>query len=320
MPLRPGPAKTAADEVRARSASRRRAATESSIASLEAKMDGLLADRAADREKLEEAHDEIAHLRLAVGELRRDVVANANAFERVTRELKTHAVEPISAMRAELMTATSDATSLRAQISALTTQLTAVQQVQAEHGVQLKDVNVLRTTQGFVQSAAERAEQASAEQARAVGEVRSELAGLQQRHASLASSSTAEHNAHRQAHTALRSSAETTTLQLESFTGEISALKSAEATAGETCEKLKKAAKRHELLLHRVSEVQEQRASELRTLIKTLADQLRPLHETSRRHAAQIEEVSSGINVLAELLRFTNRNRTQTLADALGSV
>ena len=67
-------------------------------------------------------------------------------------------------------------------------------------------------------------------------------------------------------------------------------------------------------------QVHEQRASELRALIKTLADQLRPLHETSRRHAAQIEEVSSGINVLAELLRFTNRNRTQTLADALGTV
>ena len=60
--------------------------------------------------------------------------------------------------------------------------------------------------------------------------------------------------------------------------------------------------------------------TQLRTLIKTLADQLRPLHDTSRRHAAQIEEVSSGINVLAELLRFTNRSRTQTLADALGSV
>ena len=66
-------------------------------------------------------------------------------------------------------------------------------------------------------------------------------------------------------------------------------------------------------------QVHEQRASELRALIKTLAEQLRPLHETSRRHAAQIEEVSSGINVLAELLKFTNRNRTQTLADALGS-
>ena len=70
----------------------------------------------------------------------------------------------------------------------------------------------------------------------------------------------------------------------------------------------------------RVSEVHEQRASELRALIKTLADQMRPLHETSRRHAAQLEEVSSGINVLAELLRFSNRNRTQTLADALGAV
>ena len=69
-----------------------------------------------------------------------------------------------------------------------------------------------------------------------------------------------------------------------------------------------------------MSELHEQRAAELRALIKTLADQLRPLHETSRRHAAQIEEVSSGINVLAELLRFNNRNRTQNLADALGSV
>ena len=100
----------------------------------------------------------------------------------------------------------------------------------------------------------------------------------------------------------------------------MSSLKAAEGATSEMAEKLKKAAKRHELLLARVSEVQEQRASELRALIKTLADQLRPLHETSRRHAAQIEEVSSGINVLAELLRFTNRNRTQTLADALGSV
>ena len=36
-------------------------------------------------------------------------------------------------------------------------------------------------------------------------------------------------------------------------------------------------------------------------LIKTVADQLRPLHETSRRHASQIEEISAGINVLAEL-------------------
>lgn len=282
-------------------------------------MDALLADRAADRDKVDEAHDEISHMRMAIGELKRDGIANREAFERLTRELKTHAIDPIAAMRAELQAATSDATSLRAQVSQLTSQLATLQQAQAEHGVQLKDVAVLRAQQGFVQSAADRAEQASAEQARILGEVRSEVAGLQQRHASLASSSSAEHNAHRQAHSGLRSSAETATLQLESLTGEISGLKAAEATTSDTCEKLKKAAKRHELLLHRVSEVQEQRASELRTLIKTLADQLRPLHETSRRHAAQIEEVSSGINVLAELLRFTNRNRTQTLADALGA-
>ena len=70
----------------------------------------------------------------------------------------------------------------------------------------------------------------------------------------------------------------------------------------------------------RPCQVHETRAGELRALIKALSEQIKPLHDTSRRHAAQIEEVSSGINVLAELLRFTNRNRTQTLADALGSV
>lgn len=101
---------------------------------------------------------------------------------------------------------------------------------------------------------------------------------------------------------------------------QVASVRASEAAASETCEKLKKAAKRHELLLHRVTEVHETRAGELRALIKSLSEQIRPLHDTSRRHSAQIEEVSSGINVLAELLRFTNRNRTQSLADALSSV
>ena len=274
----------------------------------------------ADRDKAEDSNDEIAQLRLAVSELRRDMVGVRESVDRVGRDLKAHAVDPINTLRAELQAAQGDAASLRAQVSVLSTQLATVQQAQQEHALHLKDVAVLRAQQGFVQAAADRADLATAEQTRALGEVRAELAGLQQRHASLASSAVAEHNAHRQAQSALRSSSETCAMQIESLGGEVGGLKASEASTSETAEKLKKAAKRHELLLHRVSEVHEQRAGELRALIKALAEQIRPLHETSRRHAAQIEEVSSGINVLAELLRFTNRSRTQTLADALGTV
>ena len=291
--LLPGPAKTVADEARTRAASRRRAAIEADVASLDAQVGALMSDRSIDREKLEESHTEMRSLRMELSEIRRDMSSVRDAVDRLGRELKAQAVDPIFSLRTELAAVTGENATLRAQVSTLSTQMAALQQTQTEQAVQLQDVAVLRAQQGFVQAAADRADAASAEQARVLSELRAELAGLQQRHAALASSAVTEHNAHRQAQGALRSTAETVALQLESLGGEVGNVKSAGAASTEACEKLKKAAKRHELLLHRVSEVHEQRASELRALIKTLADQLRPLHETSRRHAAQIEEVSS---------------------------
>ena len=77
---------------------------------------------------------------------------------------------------------------------------------------------------------------------------------------------------------------------------------------GVSVEKLKKAAKRHELLLHKLSELHEARSA-LRGLVKATVDQLRPLQEKSSRHGAQIEEVSAGMNVLAEVLHFSNGSR-----------
>ena len=56
--------------------------------------------------------------------------------------------------------------------------------------------------------------------------------------------------------------------------------------------------------------MQEARAGEARALIKSLAEQLVPLQGASRQHGAQIEELSSGISVLADLVRFNNRSRT----------
>ena len=290
------------------------------MASLEARVAYLETELDAGRANVEETQEENAALRLQVGEMRRDMVSMRETLERLTKELKSNAMQPIHELRQELQTAANETHGLKAQVAVLQSQLVAAQAAQHEHATQLKDVAVLRAQQGFVQAAADRVDLATTEQTRLLGEVRSELAGLQQRHAALASSAVAEHGSHRSAQSQLRSSAETLALQLESVQAEMGGLRANDAVNGETCEKLKKAAKRHELLLHRLTEVQEARAGELRQLIKTLADQIKPLHDTSRRHASQIEEVSSGINVMAELLRFTNRNRTQTLADALGSV
>jgi hypothetical protein len=47
---------------------------------------------------------------------------------------------------------------------------------------------------------------------------------------------------------------------------------------------------------------------------------MRPLHDTARRHAAQIEELSSGINVLVELLKYTHNSRTRILNDTLSAL
>ena len=81
-----------------------------------------------------------------------------------------------------------------------------------------------------------------------LGELRAELSGLQQRHASLASSSTAEHAAHRQATATLHSSVDAMAMQTEAMQRAVGGLQANEAAASATSEKLKKAAKRHVFL------------------------------------------------------------------------
>ena len=98
------------------------------VDTLEAKVDSLQGDRLADRDKAEDSNDEIAQLRLAVSELRRDMVGVRESVDRVGRDLKAHAVDPINTLRAELQAAQGDAASLRAQVSVLSTQLATVQQ------------------------------------------------------------------------------------------------------------------------------------------------------------------------------------------------
>ena len=293
------------------------AATAASIATLEAQVAMLLADREDNRAALADAQEEAASLRQTVSALKSELHAVRENVDRVSSDLRTESAQPLAALRNELNALTHESTTMRAQLAMHERALSEARTAQHEHAQQLQDVAILRATQGYIQASSDRTDVAAADLTRQMTEMRAELAALQQRHASLTSGTNAEHNAHRQAFVSVRSASDSMAMQIETLQGAVGGLQANEATASATSEKLKKAARRHELLVQGLKEVHEQRATELRGLVKTVADQLRPLHETSRRHAAQIEEISAGINVLAELLKFTNRNRTQTFADAL---
>jgi hypothetical protein len=246
---------TIAEQARAKAASKRKAAETASLASIEARVNQLEVDKETHTQAITEVQEENAALHMVVSELRRELSAQRDTSERLAKELKETAQQPLQETRQELSAAVSEVNSLKAQVAVLTSQLSTCLQTQQDHTSQLRDVPVLRAQQGFVQAAADRADLATAEQTRLIGELRAELAGLQQRHAALASSNVAEHGAHRQVQSALRSSAETVALQLESSQTEMGSLRANDAASTETCEKLKKAAKRHELLLHRLTEV-----------------------------------------------------------------
>ena len=287
------------------------------VAALEAQGATLLSAFQQTKDALADSQEEVASLKQVVGDLRSEVQSLRESADRVSSEVKNEAVVPIAQLRNELQATANESISLKAQVTMLDRGLSDAQSVVQDHTQQLRDVAILRAQQQYVQAAADRADIAAADLMRQLTEQRAELAALQQRHASAAGGSAAEHAAHRQAQAVLRSAHDASSLQLEALQAAVGALQASEATTSATSEKLKKSARRHEMLVAKLGETHEARAGELRGLVKTVADQLRPLHETSRRHAAQIEEISSGINVLAELLKFTNRGRTQSLADAL---
>ena len=302
---------------RDRSRSARRADAEASMASLEARVAYLETELDAGRANVEETQEENAALRLQVGEMRRDMVSMRETLERLTKELKSNAMQPIHELRQELQTAANETHGLKAQVAVLQSQLVAAQAAQHEHATQLKDVAVLRAQQGFVQAAADRVDLATTEQTRLLGEVRSELAGLQQRHAALASSAVAEHGSHRSAQSQLRSSAETLALQLESVQAEMGGLR---PTTPSTARRARSSRRppSHEPLLHRLTEVQEARAGELRQPIKTLADQIKP--PTTHRAATRARSRRPRHQRDGRAPPLHQQESNADAADALGSV
>mmetsp|Transcript_24376 Transcript_24376/g.40330 ORF Transcript_24376/g.40330 Transcript_24376/m.40330 type:complete len:316 (+) Transcript_24376:18-965(+) len=280
----------------------------------------LMKDNTFTRSMLSEARTTMDGLRNAVGALKTELKFVSSHVEQMVDELKHNTTQRLAGLQGEIQTAVHEIAGLKSQVAIIENGMETVQTTQAEHAKHLKDVAVVKTQHQFVQSNAARTEQAVIEHTKLINEMRAELAGLSQRHAALSSGCSAERAAQTQQTAGLRSSFETHSMQLEQAQAQVAALHASEDNAQRTAEKLKKAVKRQELLLQRISEVHETRSSELRGLVKAVAEQLRPLQDASHRHDSQIEECCSGINVLSELLRFSNRGRATTGSSAYADV
>lgn len=293
---------------------------EAKIAALEAQVALLLAERDASKAALADAQEDCASLRLMYSAQKAEVFGVREALDRVTKELKNDALLPLARLREETQQLRHEGFELKSQMGVFERELNAVTAAKQEQVQHRQDLAVLKSQLGFLMAAADRADIASSEQVRSFGEMRSDLAGLQQRHASLAGGSASEHQSHRQTQAALRSSIESNAMALEALQGAVGGLQASEGTVSAATEKLKKTLRRQEQLQQQQSETSEARSAELRGLIQGVVEQMRPLHDTARRHAAQIEELSSGINVLVELLKYTNNSRTRILNDTLSAL
>ena len=172
---------------------------EGRVAPLQQTVEFLSAEAQASREWRAEGRAAIDGLRTDVAGLRSELKFTCGRLERALDELKTSTSQQLASQRGELQVAVNELAALKTQVALLTNGLEVAQAASLhEHGGHLKDVAVLKAQHGFLQGAAERHDHAVAEQGRSLQEARAELAGLQQRHAALASGSAAEHAAAQQ--------------------------------------------------------------------------------------------------------------------------
>jgi len=301
----------------ARLAGTRTQVTQADFVALESQVKALRAEGRESRQLIGELQADNKLLRATIEEFNQQLASATGRLRQLSDDSQKSTEQRFGAAQLEAQAAARELATLQTKVALLASAQQNASSVSSEHATQLKDVAVLRTQQTFLQQSVERSEQAGLETGRLMTQLRAELAGLQQRHAALASASTVEHAAHRTQHGEARMAIEDCSTRLQALESRMGACDGLVGASTENGEKLKRAAKRHELLLQRLSEVQESRAGELRGQIKSLVEQLVPLQSSSRQHGAQIEELSSGITVLADLVRFNNRSRTTGVGDAL---
>lgn len=262
-----------------------------------------------------EARAALEGLRNAVGALKVEQKFASQRADSAIAELRSDWSQQVSSQRGELSTVTQQVLEVRPMVAALSTKLEALQRTQQEQSDALRSLSTVEKVETLALQITE-LERAASERDRLVDGQRDGLAAAAKEHAALASSTAATNAAHVRYLDGLRSSLETHTLALQQLSSQAAALHATERSVAAELDSLKKASGRAEMLLQRMGEVHSGRCVELRSLIESTADQLAPLQADNSRHATQIDELTAGITVLAELLHFTNRARSSTFASA----
>lgn len=265
-----------------------------------------------------EARAALEGLRNAVGALKVEQKFSSQRADNAIAELRGDWSQQVSSFRGELTTVTQQVLEVRPMVTMLSSKLEALQRAQQEQADALRPLPLLQERATELELKLSELERASSERDRIVDSNRDGLAAATKEHAALASSSAAEHAAHVRYLDGLRSSLETHTLALQQLSAQASALHATERSVAAELDSLKKASGRAEMLLQRMGEVHAGRCVELRSLIESTADQLAPLQVENSRHATQIDELTAGITVLAEVLHFSNRARSTTSTKAGG--
>lgn len=234
-------------------------------------------------------------------------------------ELRRNSSVRIAAAQGAASTAAVDTASLKTQLALVEASVEACQSAQAEtasqareacQGVQAegRDIAVLKAQVELLQADGARASQREVELARQLQEVRAELSALQQRHAAFESRSVVEQSSAAASANDMRSAVDAHTVRHESVEASLLKAQAERADAAGSIERLKKVARQQQALIKEAGVAADSKAVELRSLVRAVAEHLQPMQSLSRRHSEQIDELTSAVNQLIEMIKSTWRS------------
>ena len=176
----------------------RKQLTQADFVALESQVKVLRGECRDNRQLVGEVQAENKQLRGALDELNHRVATSTARLTQQFDDLRQSMEQRLGAITLESQATARELAALQTRVALLASSQESASGMAHEHASQLKDVAVLRTQQTFLQQSVERSEQSALETSRLMTQLRAELAGLQQRHAALASKrlGTTRANAH----------------------------------------------------------------------------------------------------------------------------
>ena len=268
-------------------------------------------------------------LRSSISSVESELKLATTRIDKAHEELRRNTSVKLASVQGDVSSASNEVTSLKSMAMAIEASIVNFQSTQDDHASNLKDVAVMKAQLEHLQSSSNRAEQQikdvaivktqlelinssvnrleqrQIEQERQIQELRSELGALQQRHVALDSRTNAEQSSLSMQFGEMRSTTEDSKFKIEKLDACMLKAQNDHSDAVGDIERLKKAARRHELLIKQVGETADSKNNELRGLIRAIAEHLQPMQDETKQNSARIEELSAALNKVVDILKGT---------------